>query len=387
MAARPTIDPLETFHAATRAWFTRAFEAPTRPQLLGWPAIARGDSTLILAPTGSGKTLTAFLWCLDRLMFTPVPPRGARCRVLYVSPLKALAVDVERNLRAPLAGIAQAASTRGGEYATPAIAIRTGDTPQSERARFQREPADILITTPESLYLLLTSNAREALRSVDTVIVDEIHALVPTKRGAHMALSLERLEALCDTSPQRIGLSATQRPLDEVARFLGGCRATSGPPRGGPKTAALRSIDEHDRDDQIEHEFAAHRGAVRYRPVTIVDAGQKKALKLTIEVPVEDMAKLTTADDIPSGPASVGDSRPSIWSAIHPRLLELIQAHRSTLIFVNSRRLAERLAGALNELAGETLVRSHHGSIARPQRVEVEDLLKAGSLRWLVATS
>src|SRR5499427_4283496 len=187
---------MQFFHAAVRDWFERAFDAPTRPQELGWPAIARGDSTLILAPTGSGKTLTAFLWCLDRLMFAPTPPPSERCRVLYVSPLKALAVDVERNLRAPLTGIAQAAAAKGIPYSAPVIAIRTGDTPQAERARFRREPADILITTPESLYLLLTSSARETLRSIDTVIVDEIHALVPTKRGAPLALSLERLEAL-----------------------------------------------------------------------------------------------------------------------------------------------------------------------------------------------
>src|SRR5688572_14632211 len=210
--------PLDLFHPAVREWFDGAFPAPTRPQALGWPAIARGESTLILAPTGSGKTLAAFLWSLDRVMFAPVPDKRDRCRVLYVSPLKALAVDVERNLRAPLAGIAQIADARGESYHPPAIAIRTGDTPQSERARFQREPTDILITTPESLYLLLTSNAREALRSIDTIIVDEIHALVPTKRGAHLALSLERLERLTGRRVQRIGLSATQHPLDEVAR-------------------------------------------------------------------------------------------------------------------------------------------------------------------------
>jgi len=372
-------DPLAAFHPAVREWFAATFPAPTRPQALGWPAIAHGESTLILAPTGSGKTLTAFLWSLERIMFAPQPPKSERCRVLYVSPLKALAVDVEKNLRVPLAGIARVADARGQTYVTPTIALRTGDTPQSERARFNREPADILITTPESLYLLLTSNAREALRSVDTIIIDEIHALVPTKRGAHLALSLERLHARCHRPPQRIGLSATQRPLDEVARFLGGADANTRP-------STLRSKKEAPAAE-IAEEFSAHTGAIRYRPVTIVDAGAKKALALRIEVPVEDMAKLTTADDIPSGPASVGDTRPSIWAAIHPRLLELIRAHRSTLIFVNNRRLAERLANALNTLAGETLVRSHHGSIARAQRVEVEDLLKAGALRALVATS
>ena len=213
-------DVLARFHPAVAEWFRASFEQPTPPQRQGWPAIAEGQSTLILAPT-----LTAFLWCINRLMFEPVPARGARCRVLYVSPLKALAVDVERNLRAPLAGIANRAAARDDRAHAPSIAIRTGDTPAIERARFQRDPADILITTPESLYLLLTSNAREALRYVDTVIIDEIHALVPTKRGAHLAVSLERLDAIRspDAQPmQRIGLSATQRPLDEVARFLGG---------------------------------------------------------------------------------------------------------------------------------------------------------------------
>ena len=221
---------LELFHPAVAEWFRASFDAPTPPQTKGWPAIADGESTLILAPTGSGKTLTAFLWCINRLMFEPPPDAKRRCRVIYISPLKALAIDIERNLRAPLAGIANRALARGDRFHTPAIAVRTGDTPPAERARFMREPADILITTPESLYLLLTSNARDALRPVDTVIVDEIHALVPTKRGAHLALSLERLEALRDDERtlQRIGLSATQRPLDEVARFLGGARGARG---------------------------------------------------------------------------------------------------------------------------------------------------------------
>src|SRR6185437_469650 len=197
--------------------------APTAPQRLGWPPIARGESTLILAPTGSGKTLAAFLWCLDRLMLHSAQDSVNRgCRVLYVSPLKALAVDVERNLRSPLAGIANMARRMGVPFHDPEISVRTGDTPQRERARFARHPAEILITTPESLYLILTSQASEALRTVDTVIIDEIHALVPTKRGAHLALTLERLEALTKKPLQRIGLSATQRPLEEVARFLGG---------------------------------------------------------------------------------------------------------------------------------------------------------------------
>src|SRR5919109_401664 len=226
-------DALDLFQPAVRAWFRRSFATPTRAQRVGWPPIARGESTLILAPTGSGKTLAAFLWGINRLMFETLPRATERCRVLYVSPPKALAVDVERNLRAPIAGIASMAAFRGTHYELPAVAVRTGDTPPRESARFRREPADILITTPESLYLLLTSQSRSTLRSIDTVIIDEIHALVPTKRGAHLALSLERLEALVATpSLQRIGLSATQRPLDEVARFLGGV-ASVGNPRGG----------------------------------------------------------------------------------------------------------------------------------------------------------
>jgi len=210
------------FHPAVRDWFASVFPTPTRAQEMGWPAIARGEWTLIFAPTGSGKTLTAFLWALDRVMFTPRPPKERRCRVVYISPLKALAVDVERNLRTPLAGIANLASERGEPFVLPSIAIRSGDTPQADRARFLRDPADILITTPESIYLMLTSNVREMLRGVETIIVDEVHALVPNKRGAHLALSLERLARLTEKTPQRIGLSATQNPLEEVARYLGG---------------------------------------------------------------------------------------------------------------------------------------------------------------------
>jgi ATP-dependent helicase Lhr and Lhr-like helicase len=376
---------LAIFHPAVREWFSAVFEGPTRPQRLGWPAIARGESTLILAPTGSGKTLTAFLWCLNRLLFEPVPDVRQRCRVLYVSPLKALAVDVERNLRAPLVGIANVAAAAGTPFASPEIAIRTGDTPANERARFLRAPADILITTPESLFLLLTSRARERLLSVDTVIVDEIHALVPGKRGAHLALSLERLEALRQAGDgarpplQRIGLSATQRPLDEVARYLGGAID----PSGGPPSGNVGAGPHEDLHD----EFGEAQAARTYRAVTVVDASEKKTLRIRVEVPVEDMASLGRPVAVPSGPASQRPQRVSIWASIYPRLLELIRSHRSTLLFVNSRRLAERLAGALNDLAEEPLVRSHHGSLAREARSEVEDLLKAGRIRALVATS
>jgi ATP-dependent helicase Lhr and Lhr-like helicase len=386
---------LDLFHPAVRDWFSAVFTGPTRPQILGWPAISRGDSTLILAPTGSGKTLAAFLWCINRLMFsTDKPPEEARCRVIYISPIKALAVDVERNLRAPLVGIAQAAERLGHTYQEPIVAIRTGDTPQSERARFLRHPSDILITTPESLYLLLTSQPRELLRSVDTVILDEIHALVPTKRGSHLSLSLERLEHLTGRRLQRIGLSATQRPLEEVARFLGGAEVPSAtaesepsqrdatPPEPAPELETPTPTP-----DQPLAEFESSFYAPVYRPVTIVDAGEPKRLDLRVEVPVEDMARLDDIDPLPSGPASQGPVRASIWSAIHPKLLEEIKAHRSTLIFVNNRRLAERISGAINDLAQETIVRAHHGSIALAQRKEIEDRLKLGTLRGLVATS
>ncbi|MBA3303982.1 MAG: DEAD/DEAH box helicase, partial [Acidimicrobiia bacterium] len=308
---------LPEFTPAVREWFRTSFAAPTPAQEQGWPAIAAGNHSLILAPTGSGKTLAAFLWGLDRLTSVPTPEdKALRTRVLYISPLRALAVDVERNLRAPLAGIALAAERLGEDITLPTVGMRTGDTSPEDRRRLVRTPPDVLITTPESLFLMLTSQARETLAGVQWVIIDEIHAMAATKRGAHLSLTLERLEDLVARgrrhAPQRIGLSATQRPLDEIARFLGGTG----------------------------------------RQVTIVDAGQRKEMEIEVIVPVEDMGRLGELLDEPTSGAAAGPpARASIWPSIHPRLLELILEHRSTLIFVNARRLAERLAARLNELA------------------------------------
>jgi ATP-dependent helicase Lhr and Lhr-like helicase len=344
---------LELFSAPAREWFADSFASPTEVQEAGWRAVAAGHHTLMTAPTGSGKTLAAFFWCLDRLAAEPPRPPSERCRVLYISPLKALAVDVERNLRAPLAGLRRQSERLGLPPPDLGVAIRSGDTPAQERRGMERTPPDILITTPESLYLLLTSAARSILKSVRWVIVDEIHSVAATKRGAHLAISLERLCALTESEPQRIGLSATQRPLEEVGRFLVGTG----------------------------------------RNVEIVDAGRRKTMDIRVEVPVEDMANLDRgAPEPPGGPAAVWTDelpapRRSIWPAIYPRLLELIREHRSTILFVNSRRLAERLAARLNELAEEEMVLAHHGSIAREQRMLIEDRLKAGTLRGLVATS
>jgi ATP-dependent Lhr-like helicase len=326
--------PLSSFTPDVRNWFERSFEAPTPAQEQAWPAIATGEHVLISAPTGSGKTLAAFLWGLDRLAREPAD----HTRLVYVSPLKALAYDVDRNLRAPLKGIG----------ADLSVAIRTGDTPQRERAAMRRTPPDILITTPESLYLILTSQARDMLRGVQSVIVDEIHAVASTKRGAHLALTLERLSELSEHEPQRIGLSATQNPLEEVARFMVGPRRTA----------------------------------------RIVDAGIRKPLDLKIHVPVESMVEPDQSPGADLDFTAGGEAtRRSIWPAIYPELLEQVRAHRSTIVFVNSRRGAERLALRLNELAGEEISRAHHGSLAREERTVVEEMLKAGELPCLVATS
>jgi ATP-dependent Lhr-like helicase len=361
---------LHGFSPAVREWFAASFPEPTQPQVEGWPAIRSGRHTLVCAPTGSGKTLTAFLSSIDRLVTPPAdgeaPDPKARTRVLYISPLRALAFDVEKNLRSPLMGIRLAAERLGVPFVEPTVAMRTGDTSAKDRQVLQRRPVDLLITTPESLYLMLTSEVRNTLVNVDTVIIDEIHAMATTKRGAHLMLSLERLEAVTHRPPQRIGLSATQRPLDEIAHFLGGHAA------GGAR-----------------------------RPVTIIDAGIRKPLEVEVVVPVDDMGAMgQVVGELRSGPASsaMQGQRSSIWPSIYPRILQQVLQHRTTIIFCNARRQAERLAARLNELAenegivglegqAAELVKAHHGSLAREQRVVIEDELKRGVLRAIVATS
>ncbi|WP_230208317.1 DEAD/DEAH box helicase [Microlunatus sp. Gsoil 973] len=300
---------LAGFSEPTRTWFTEVFAAPTLAQSGAWQAISAGENALVIAPTGSGKTLAAFLWALDQLAGRPRPPDKQRCRVLYVSPLKALAVDVERNLRAPLAGISRTAERLGAEVPQIRVGIRSGDTSPSDRRKLTSRPPDILITTPESLFLMLTSAARETLRFVDTVIVDEVHAIAGSKRGAHLALSLERLAELTGKNFQRIGLSATVRPPERVAGFLGG-----------------------------QH------------PVRVVAPAAEKNWDLQIVVPVEDMSDLD--GDRLAGEA-VGP--PSIWPHVEGRILDLILDHRSSIVFANSRRVAERLTSHLNELYAERL--------------------------------
>src|SRR5215217_6407159 len=338
MVPAATTDPLAGFTPRVRDWFEGAFAEPTAVQAQAWPAIATGSHTLISAPTGSGKTLAAFLWAIDRLAVEPLADGDRHTRLVYVSPLKALSYDIERNLRAPLRGIG----------ADIEVAIRTGDTPQRERQAMRRRPPDILITTPESLYLILTSQAREMLERVQWAIVDEIHAIASTKRGSHTALTLERMAELREY--QRIGLSATQNPLEEVGRFM-----------VGPG-----------------------------RTCAIVDAGVRKPLDLQIQVPVESMVEpeQSTGHLDPLDPVVGGEStRRSIWPAIYPQVLEQVHGHRSTIVFVNNRRMAERLALRLNELAEAEIARAHHGSLAREERTVVEELLKSGDLPCLVATS
>jgi ATP-dependent Lhr-like helicase len=345
----------ESFDPATLAWLEARFEAPTPIQEKGWPLLAARRHALLVAPTGSGKTLAAFLESIDRLGRLPADTQPG-VRVLYVSPLKALVYDIERNLRAPLMGIAAAAESLGisDGFRAPRVAIRTGDSSPKERRQQGRNPAEILVTTPESLYLILGSQQRETLRSVETIIVDEIHALAPTKRGIHLALSLERVARRCEVGdPQRIGLSATARPAEEIARFLGGDRS-----------------------------------------VTIVDTSRAPAIDLTVSVPVPDMTRPELGGrrdpenhDRPLRATVDGESETSLWAAIYPELLDRIRAHKSSIIFVNSRGLCERLAHRLNELAEEPLVRAHHGSLAHEKRREIEDSLAQGELRAIVATS
>ncbi|HEX2896415.1 MAG TPA: DEAD/DEAH box helicase, partial [Marmoricola sp.] len=325
---------LSGFSAPTRTWFEAAFAAPTAAQVGAWEAIAAGRHALVVAPTGSGKTLAAFLSAIDRLASEPRPTeRSHRCRVLYVSPLKALAVDVERNLRAPLTGIRHTAERLGAEVPQISVGVRSGDTPAADRRKLQSSPPDILITTPESLFLMLTSQARESLRGVETVILDEVHAVAGTKRGAHLALSLERLDALLDRPAQRIGLSATVRPIEEVARFLGGSA-----------------------------------------PVEVVAPPSEKRWDLKVVVPVEDMTQLDAdSDDARSG---------SIWPHVEERVVDLIESHTSTIVFANSRRLAERLTARLNEIARDRAESRAQTSEARGSAPEAPENGTAADRGW-----
>ncbi len=346
---------MKQFHPATQQWFTEHFSHPTEIQKQGWEAIQSGHHCLLVAPTGSGKTLAAFLAGIDRLG-QQSGQQTPGIRVLYISPLKALVYDIERNLRAPLTEISQVADKLNQPFNAASIAVRTGDTPQRERQQQAKNPAQILVTTPESLFLILGSKAAENLKTVDTVIIDEIHALAPTKRGAHLALSLERLATLTPQEPQRVGLSATVRPLNSVAKFLGG-----------------------------------------QRQVDIIDCSAKPNIDVVVSVPVPDMQNppaqpkpnndRSREDELVGRKAKPPQAERGIWPAIYPQLLSAINNHRSTIVFVNSRGLCERLAQKLNELADAELVRAHHGSISHDKRSEIEEGLKSGAIAGIVATS
>ncbi|WP_462417238.1 Lhr family helicase [Kytococcus sp. Marseille-QA3725] len=404
-------DVLDRFSPATSAWFRASFASPTAAQTGAWDAISRGDHTVVVAPTGSGKTLSAFLWSLDQFVAREghEPPR-APCSVIYVSPLKALAVDVERNLAAPLSGIGHAAARLGSEPPQVSVSLRSGDTPAAERRRFASHGADVLITTPESLYLLLTSRAREQLSGVTTVIVDEVHALAGTKRGAHLALSLERLDALLERPAQRIGLSATVRPVEEVGRWLAGGRPVTvvQPPAAKEWDLAVHA-DVPDLSD-----LSTAPSATPEEPVA--DPAAPTPPPAGAQVP-DDLAlpeHLTLSD---LGGEDDPREHASVWPHVEQRIVEEIAAHRSTLVFCNSRRSAERLTARLNEIWAErqgtavptapeerppaelmaqagastgapaVLARAHHGSVSKDHRAEIEDALKAGTLPAVVATS